>query len=169
MMTGVLISSLRELGWHISLVDRRFSREVGDIGKRSPGKLLAAVSLTTRLAWSLLTVRPDVCIFFVTNRSGSFLVDCVLGTLLNVARVPSVNYVHTVGFRELASRGPLWSSLTRRLLSGAVATVCLGERVSEDVASWTRPDSIRLIANTPPSNPPRISPTRVRLSSRWSG
>lgn len=146
-MTKILLEVLAEDGWRTHLVDRRFSRAVGQVGAFSLRKVLAVPSLVLRLVLAV-TRRPAVCIFFCTNRPFSFLVDLCLGEVLRLFRVPTVNYIHTSGYRDLAARGALWRSLVRRLLSHGDRTVCLAESLIQDVEPFVRQGSTVVISNT---------------------
>ncbi|WP_185017245.1 glycosyltransferase family 4 protein [Curtobacterium sp. ZW137] len=146
-MTKILLEVLDELGEDTCIVERRFSREVGQIGALSLRKIIAAPSLALRLAMAL-TRRPSMCIFFCTSRPFSFLVDVILGEILRAFRVPTVNYVHTRGYTSLASRGRIWRFLTKRLLSHAKRTVCLSEALISDVSPFVGSGGTIIIGNT---------------------
>ncbi len=153
-MTLRLLETLREIG-RTSLVDRRFSRTVDDVGRARPGKLLAVPSLVARVGVRVLSRRPGACVFFLTNRPGSFLVDVVLLGVLRLLRVPTALYLHTNGYRELARRGPLWRAAVGRVLGGADRVVVLGPRMADDVRPFVAEERIEVIANAPGDAPAR--------------
>src|SRR5690606_17277143 len=68
LMTKVFLEVLDDLGIEWRLVDRRFSRTVGEVGSFKLRKVGAAAGLVTRLLTRLLRRRPAACIFFVTTR-----------------------------------------------------------------------------------------------------
>ncbi|HEV7622644.1 MAG TPA: glycosyltransferase [Amnibacterium sp.] len=158
-MTLRLLETLSTLG-RTTLVDRRFSRSVDDVGRPRPGKVLAVPSLVARLAARVARRRPGACVFFLTNRPGSFLVDLVLVELLRVLRVPTALYLHTNGYRELARRGPLWRAAVRRVLGGADRVVVLGPRMADDVRPFVEEERIAVIANAPGDAPSPEDATR---------
>ncbi|MCU1473943.1 glycosyltransferase [Amnibacterium sp.] len=156
-MTLRLLETLSGFG-RATLVDRRFSRTVDDVGRARPGKLLAVPSLVARVAARVAVRRPGACVFFLTNRPGSFLVDVVLLELLRVLRVPTALYLHTNGYRELARRGPLWRAAVGRVLGGADRVVVLGPRMAEDVRPFVAEERIAVIANAPGDAPSPSGP-----------
>lgn len=147
LMTRILLEVLTEAGIATKLVDRRFSRFVGEVGVLSLRKLAAVPSLVGRLTAAVMGARRT-CVFFCTNRPFSFLVDVLLGEVLRVFRVPTVNYIHTTGWTTLARRGRIWKALVRRLLSHAERTVCLGESLVTDIAPFVGGKPISIIPNT---------------------
>ncbi|WP_185094144.1 glycosyltransferase family 4 protein [Curtobacterium sp. PhB137] len=153
MITKILLEVLAELGEAPVLIDRRFSREIGEVGALSARKIAAAPALAVRLILVLLK-RPRFCVFFCTNRSFSFLVDVVLGELLRFFRIPTVNYIHTRGYSELAERGRIWRFLVSRLLRGAIANVCLGETLKADLLPFVAEGTISVVKNTVEVPPP---------------
>jgi glycosyltransferase involved in cell wall biosynthesis len=153
-MTKILLDVLVESGDTPILVDRRFSKSIGEVGSISLRKIIAAPVLAVRLM-SALSRRPRLCIFFCTNRSFSFLVDVLLGEILRLFRIPTVTYIHTRGYAALAERSPLWRFLVARLLGCATTTVCLGGQLLAELTSFVPKESIVIIGNTaeaPPSN-----------------
>jgi glycosyltransferase involved in cell wall biosynthesis len=147
-MTQRFLETLDDLGFDYRLVDRRFSKSIDEVGGFNGGKIVAAVSLALRLTKAALR-RNQVCVFFTTNRTHSFLVDYVLTLILTLMRVPRISYVHTQGYSELAARGRLWSHMVQRILGKSSAVVVLSEMLAADVAPWTGNRPIVCIPNTP--------------------
>lgn len=145
-MTTKLLDVLRESEYSPKLVDRRFSRNVGEIGRFGARKVISAVALIVRL-FRASRSKPDACIFFVTNRPFSFLVDVAISAVLKWSGVPTVAYVHTIGFATLASRNALWSRLVARLLTQPELVVTLGPSLAHDIEPWVSADKMRCIAN----------------------
>ncbi len=104
--------------------------------------------------------RPEAAIVFLTNRRLSFLSDLGVLAVLKAMRVPVVHYVHTWGYRELASSGRTMGALVRWALRSADAVVTLGETMNQDLA-WAGPVPPHAIANVP-EQPPAIDPPRLR-------
>jgi glycosyltransferase involved in cell wall biosynthesis len=148
MMTKILLEGLVARGISVSMLDKRFSRTVAEVGSPSPRKVLSAITLFGRLCATLITRRPNQAIFFCTNRPGSFLVDLVLSEILRASRIRIINYIHTQGYSDLANRNKCWAWLVRRQLSSAALTVCLSARLQDDITKWVPPASIALIPNT---------------------
>lgn len=146
-VTSIFLDVCEEIDLEVDLVDRRFSRSVGEIGSFSTRKLASVVSIFGRLSWSLISRRPDVVVIFVTNRTFSFLVDFCLVNLARLFRRRVILYPHTDGFRTLASRGGLWRRLVSNTLSAGSIVVCLGPTLSKDVLPWVPPEKIRVVEN----------------------
>jgi glycosyltransferase involved in cell wall biosynthesis len=160
LITKILLEVLVELGENVILVDRRFSQQISEVGAVSFRKIVAAPGLAVRLLQVLLFRRPQMCVFFSTNRSFSFLVDVVLGELLRLFRVPTINYVHTRGYSDLADRGAAWRFLVGRLLGRASATVCLADALIADIRPFVGAGTVSVIKNTSETPPTDHGPRR---------
>ncbi|WP_191834792.1 glycosyltransferase family 4 protein [Gordonia ajococcus] len=136
-MTQLFLKSLRRIGYSPRLIDRRYSRDVSEVGTITLRKILAGPVLVLRYAWGLLLERPRLSVLFLTNRPASFLSDFAITVVTAVFRVPIVLYIHTSGYTKLASRGRLWDSAVRFVFRQARVTVCLGPSLSRDVDSFT--------------------------------
>jgi glycosyltransferase involved in cell wall biosynthesis len=145
-MTAALMSVLSAAGADVHVVERRFSRTVAEIGGLSFRKLMEVPALCWRLIVAT-RVRPDVVVFFCTNRPFSFLVDVLLASVLRARGVVVVNYVHTSGYRELASRGRLWRTLVGYLLSTAKLSVALSATLADDLLDFVPSGSVRVVPN----------------------
>ncbi|MFF0911585.1 glycosyltransferase family 4 protein [Microbacterium enclense] len=146
MMTVNLLSVLREAGIDCDLIDKRFSRRVDSVGRMSLSKVLAVPSLLWRIARGA-AAKPDVCIYFTTNRFGSFLVDFAAILLLHCMRVRVINYVHTRGYSELARRAWPLDRICKFIFGRAAKTVALGEGLAKELHAWTAPDTIAIVPN----------------------
>ncbi|WP_427006379.1 glycosyltransferase family 4 protein [Pseudarthrobacter sp. H2] len=158
-MTQVFLETLDSLGvdWH--LVDRRFSKKVGDVGRFSLLKIVKSIGLLGRLITVHLRRKPQAYVLFITNRPASFLVDWMMIELLRTLRRPIVNYVHTSGFSDLAKKNRIFKVLVRRALGAAKMTICLGDALVKDV-SWASHGTIRRIPNTPYRLPTKAAAVR---------
>lgn len=152
-MTKIFLQTLDGLGHEWRLVDRRFSVSVGQVGKFSIRKVLAAGGMVLRLFTTVRRFDPDVVVFFTTNRPFSFLVDWVLSEVLRIFRVRQVNYVHTVGYVALAERNRIFEWMVSRLLGSAETTVCLGPTLATDVTLWVSESKISIIPNAVEDRP----------------
>lgn len=166
MMTLVFLETVRNLGIEELLIDRRFSRTVGEVGRFSWEKVGKSFGLVARLLSAQFCWRPSAYVVFITNRPASFLVDWVMTELLRLLKRPIVNYVHTFGFSHLAGRNAIYRFLVRRALGSARTTVCLGKSLVRDVA-WAVNGDIVTIPNTPygaaSANPGTRCPTPTFL------
>ena len=148
-MSLVFLETLDRLTLPYRLIDRRFRKDVGEVGTFKPGKVTAAAGLIGRVFGAIVRRRPRQCVFFMTNRTASFLVDCALAEILRRFRVPTIGYLHTQGYTSLAERGRVWKFLVRRLLTSAQTLVCLSSALEADVRDLAPDARIVSIANTP--------------------
>lgn len=155
-MTVVFLETLDRLGLPYRLVDRRFSKSLGDVGRFKLSKLTASAGLVGRLLLALVRKRPRQVVFFMTNRTASFLVDWVLSEVLRLFGTPTVGYLHTQGYTALAKRGAPWRFLVRRLLTSAQTLVCLSSALEADVRRLAPKARIVSIANTPHQVPAEL-------------
>ena len=164
LMTQALLRALdtQSIPWR--LIDRRFSKSVGDIGMFTPRKVAKGLGLILRLSSAVIRRRPRVVVLFASTRSFSFLVDWALSELLGGLGVPVILYLHTVGFTALAQRGRCWHYAVRRLLGSAKATVIIDELLAWDIEAFItgRAD---VIGNTLPDLPPALA-VEVPLDAR---
>ncbi|PZF11072.1 hypothetical protein DEJ25_11875 [Curtobacterium sp. MCPF17_011] len=145
-MTRTFVETCAEIGLTTTLVDRRFSTSVDEIGGTSMRKLLSAVSLFTRLWRSLGRNRSASVVFFTTNRTPSFWMDVLMSMLLRVSSRAYIAYVHTSGYSELAESGRLQERGVRLMLGGASSVVVLGDSMKQDVVSFN--GAVHVIPNT---------------------
>ncbi|WP_228479453.1 glycosyltransferase family 4 protein [Microbacterium atlanticum] len=155
-MTETLVRALRDSDIDVIVVSRRFSSNVADIGRFSFSKFFRVPSLLMRVARAHAEAPHAIVVFFVTNRMGSFLVDLLIGEYLRLARVPRIDYVHTVGFLRIAERGRVWRWMVTRLLRGSNQTVCLTETLRADV-TWVKPRSAVVIPNAVQDHHPSVT------------
>lgn len=133
-MTLTLVTQLRQAGWHVKLVDRRFSKEIGQVGRWSLKKIFAAPSLLTRM---ILAVRgnPDAAVIFLSSSTGAFISDFLSAVAAVMARVPIILYLHTTGFARLSQRSRVFLGAIKWVVRKSAATVTLGARMSDDIRS----------------------------------
>lgn len=164
LMTRALIHALDSQFIPQRLIDRRFSRTIGEVGRFRLMKVAQGAGLILRLGGAISSRRPRAVIFFATVSPWSFLVDWALSELLRAFRVPVVLYLHTVGFSALAKRGPVWRLAVHRLLGSAKATVILDESLEWDIEAFIDGQA-DVIPNTLPESPPTLS-VEVPLAER---
>ena len=171
-MTEVFLGSLDRLGLDWTLVDRRFSTRIDEVGTVTIRKALAALGLIGRLTKAIVNKNPTAIVFFCTTRTFSFLMDWMLSEIIMITRIPLVNYIHTEGYRHLADKNLFLRFMVRRMLGGASQTVCLGPSLYADVSRWVARETVTFIANTPlgvheVSDEPERTPRRVTFLSNF--
>lgn len=160
LMTRTLMQVLRDRGFALDIVERRFSRAVSEVGKFSFRKLFSATMMPGRLAGRILSLKPGVVIFFVTNRTFSFWVDVALSCVLRTLRAKTIIYLHTRGFSDLAGRSRVYGFFVKMLLRSGDVVVCLGETLCADVRPFVSAPVLSI--------PNAVSPP-VGLQSAFSG
>lgn len=155
-MTERLLDAVRAGGREPILLDRRFSRTSAEVGRFSIRKLLQAVSLLLRV-FNVARRRPPVLVYFVTNRTFSFIIDVLCISVLQAFGVRRVNYVHTQGWQALRRRGRIWRRLVDRLQSGAAVHVLLAPEMSADYGAPLA-ERVIFIRNTPGPGPGPMRP-----------
>lgn len=159
-MTLVFQKMLDSLGLTNHLIDRRFSRNVAEVGCFSPRKACEAVSIFCRLVRAIFSGRYDTCVFFVTNRTLSFVVDVVLAEVLRWSKISVVMYVHTLGYDQLAKKNMVSAWAVKRLIGSASHVVVLGPSLITDVKKYVRGE-IHVIPNTPLDVPANAGELKV--------
>lgn len=153
-VTGHLVDSLHAHGVRVSLVDRRFSRQVSEVGRFSPKKVVAGIWLILRAARQATEDR-DVAIVFGTTSWFSFLCDLIIIRLLSLRGQPVINYVHTVGYGQLASRSKLHYALVRATFRWCRSVVCLGPTLADELKRLIPTATVHVIHNPSPSQSAR--------------
>jgi glycosyltransferase involved in cell wall biosynthesis len=97
---------------------------------------------------TMLRCRPQVVVFFATNRKFSFLVDWALSELLRFFPARTVLYLHMLGFDALADKGGIWEWLVKRLFGSSDTVVMLGPSLTSDVTRWVDEADIAFVPNT---------------------
>jgi glycosyltransferase involved in cell wall biosynthesis len=145
-MTATLLDSLKGHEHDIQFVNKKFSRSIEEVGGFSLRKLLLVAGLAKDV-WKACSRKPSVIILFATTRRGSFLVDTLLHEIIRHHRIPTILYIHTVGFSELAEAGVIWRLLVRKMFAKAARVVVLSEKLIADLKSFATPDAVAVIEN----------------------
>ncbi len=132
-MTKIFLETLGELGYSTTLIDRRFSTTIGEVGKPSIRKIAMTAGICVRLIVTLLQRRPNMCVLFATTRRGSLLVDWMLSEILSFFNVSCVVYLHTIGYRKLSEASALWNWIIRRFFSRVQVVVTLSPLLAFDI------------------------------------
>lgn len=154
LMTKVLLRAINSLGLTWTLVDRRFSRKVEEVGHFSARKVVSAIFLVLRLIFRLLKTKPKIVIYFSTTRGFSFVMDLILSEVLRVFRKEVILYIHTLGYKNLAEKNSFYKSAVTRILRSANQIVILDQELEWDIFPFTS-SKIYAIPNTLPDEPPR--------------
>ncbi len=156
LVTARLMRYLEARGVDVHLVDRRFSRDIAEVGRIGVRKLLSAVGLVWRFRAATRRSHATV-IYFVTTRPGSFLIDWVVlrSARRNLRHHRAIAYVHTVGFESLSERGRWWERRVRQALECFDDVVVLGQTLGHDLERWVPADKLAVIPNV--AEPDRVS------------
>ena len=132
-MTKTLIETLELSSIQVHLTDRRFSREIVEVGKFSFSKLLSGIAMPFRLFRDLAKFKPDVVIFFCTNRTLSFIVDLALLTICKMKKSRVAFYLHTSGYVEMARKSTFWKLAVKRYFNHSSLNIFLSERLKNEL------------------------------------
>jgi len=147
-MTQRFMASLDKGGFDVCIVERTFSHRQEDVGKVTIGKVLKIPQLCFRLIKALILFRPTLAVFFITVGFGSFLVDCLLLSILRLFRVDYILYMHGRGLDRWGKVPVLPLRLVaRKALSSAIGGIVLGESLKSDVNAYIPDGSLAVLAN----------------------
>ncbi len=134
------------------MVEKKFSRELDQVGKRSAGKLLALPKICRSLLDRIRRDQPAVCYYFITVGLSALLVDCLLLWLLRRKKVPYVLYFHGMGYRayEAATYFGV-RGVIRYTLKHALGGLVVGERLKPDVNHCIPDDRLYVLPNGIPA------------------
>jgi glycosyltransferase involved in cell wall biosynthesis len=142
------MASLDKGGFDVCIVERTFSHRQEDVGKVTIGKVLKIPQLCFRLIKALILFRPTLAVFFITVGFGSFLVDCLLLSILRLFRVDYILYMHGRGLDRWGKVPVLPLRLVaRKALSSAIGGIVLGESLKSDVNAYIPDGSLAVLAN----------------------
>jgi len=158
-MTQNLVEQLEESGVAVTMVERKFSRSIAEVGRFSIRKVWQAIKLLIDVRGTVRNFPDAPIVFFVTNRSFSLIVDWILSEYLRLARAKIFGYVHTLGWSDGAQQRSLYSFVARRLLGSCETLVTLGDWMTADLSSLIAADQqVKVIANAVP-DPGPLQPT----------
>lgn len=147
-MTQIFLETLSRLGYPTKLVDRRFSKTVAEVGRPSVLKGLRGIGIFLRLIIAILRHKPRTCIFFVTTRPGSLIVDWLLSEVLGLFRIRTVAYLHTIGFQRLSAKSKVWNFVIGRLFANCTDIVTLSPLLNSDLDGFAANAHIHSVPNT---------------------
>lgn len=148
-MTKVFLAAMASVGVEVTLLDRRFSTTIGEVGTVRASKVLAGFGLVSRTLYALARQRWSAAVVFLTNRPASLICDWILISILYFARVPIVSYIHTSGYSELADKSLVWRFILRSVFKKVEHTVTLGKTLAGDIERWAAPADTSVIRNVP--------------------
>ncbi len=147
-MTLRFMDALAKAGFEARIVERTFSRTQEDVEKVTLVKILKIPFLCLRLVKAALRFRPVLCIFFITVGSGSFLVDCLLLTILRLFRLDYVLYMHGRGLARWGKEPVIpIRLLAKKTLSSALGGIVLGKSLKDDVSAYLSDDRLAVLPN----------------------
>lgn len=153
-----LVASLRRTGHEVELVDKGFSKNLEQVGHGSVHKVAKVPSLLKR-ALGATKSGESLVVYFTGVTPGSFMVDALCLSLLRRQQdVSVILYVHAVGFRRLAERGPVWRRVVKNMLGNASLVVALSPTLTRDISPWASGERVTIIRNPVPGADPGAQP-----------
>jgi glycosyltransferase involved in cell wall biosynthesis len=90
-------SALLASHFEVDIIPLRFAASIDDLGKMSSRKLGRTIATGARLAWKLITHRPDAVYFTLSPSGGAFYRDCVFVAIIKSFAVPRIFHLHAKG------------------------------------------------------------------------
>jgi len=150
-MTQRFMGALVHNGVDTKIVQKTFSRKMGEVGKISILKILKIPFLCFRLMYAVRTFKPDICFYFITVGVSSLLVDSFLLWILRRHNVSYVLYFHGKGYKSHENhRYNLIRYIIRKTLSYALGGLVLGKMLKDDVAHCIPVDRLYVLPNSVP-------------------
>jgi glycosyltransferase involved in cell wall biosynthesis len=147
-MTKTFLETLERIGYAHTLVEKRFSRNLEEVGIPSFRKVMNIPVIAVKLLHECTLHRYDLCVYFISPGKGAFLVDCIFLQLLRILRLPWVLYFHGKGFDALAARKySLWTRLVEMALGHAHGGITLGTILKEDVHRFIPDEWLVVVPN----------------------
>jgi glycosyltransferase involved in cell wall biosynthesis len=129
-MTRLFMQTLQKLGHKAAIVEKNFSKQQEEVGNVTILKAVKVPGLVLKLLRQLITDKPDICFYFISMGSISFLFDALLIALLRLFGVEYILYCHGKGFRKLERKsGPLMRYVVKFVLAQALSGLVLGDRL----------------------------------------
>ena len=151
-MTKRFMEALETNKISATIVEKDFSSQLHEVGKKSLNKLLKVPSLYQRVSRAISKGRPDYCVYFISVGLSSLLVDCLILHKLKRKNIPYVLYFHGMGYRKYEKLfNPLLKAVIRKSLSNALGGLVLGERLKEDVNHCIADDRLYILPNGIPA------------------
>jgi glycosyltransferase involved in cell wall biosynthesis len=145
----------------VTFINLSVVRELRELEKFGPGKLLKLLKFLALEFWYLLSRRPDFVCYPVSFNRNAFLKDALLLAVARAWRCPTVLWAHGNNLPDFRERSPRWlQRLIDRTISSATAAIVLGERLRFNFERHLPAERIFVVplgieppANLPPRQP----------------
>lgn len=164
-MTERFMDSLNAIGVTSAIVEKKFSEQLEDVGKRNPRKLLKVPNLYRDVCQAITKVKPDLCIYFISVGLASLLVDSLILELLYRKKVSYVLYVHGKGYKKYESN-LVFKKVVQNALRKAVGAMVLGDSLKNDINHCIPNDRLYVLPNAIPALPPDLRRQRDRIKEK---
>jgi len=135
-MTTKLIDTLRKCGWEVDVVNRGMSRHLEEVGKFSLSKLVR-VPRFLRASLRGASSRPELLISFTSSTPFAFVLEFVALLFFRVFRIPTVHYLHTNTFEDLAQKGIVWEWAVRSMFNSSQCVIALSPTLASSISRLT--------------------------------
>lgn len=151
-MTKRFMEALKTSNISAEIVEKNFSNQLHDVGKKSLNKLFKIPSLYQRVRRAILRARPNYCVYFISVGWSALLVDCLILHQLKSKNIPYILYFHGMGYRNYEKQSnSLLKAVIRNSLSNALGGLVLGECLKEDVNHCISNDRLYVLPNGIPT------------------
>lgn len=152
-MTKRFVESLTADKFPWGIVEKKFSAQLTEVGKKDPKKLLKIPKLLRDVMGAVRENKPDFCVYFISVGISSLLVDCFILDQLRRKKIPYILYFHGRGYKIFESK-ILFRRIVRSILSNALGGLVLGKALKSDVSHCIREDRLYVLPNAIPERNP---------------
>jgi glycosyltransferase involved in cell wall biosynthesis len=123
------------------------AREISDIKRATLQKLGRTIAICCRVAWALVTFRPDLVYFSLPPDGPSFLLGCIL---IAMSRATARNMLIHLHGRGVAAGARGWRKPLYRWVLGRGLIVILSPSEYADINAFVTADRVRFLPNAIP-------------------
>ena len=135
-MTGIFISSLRKIGYEVSIAEKKFSLTMGEVEKINIKKVARAPLIFINIIKKIILESNELCVYFLSVKPPSIYIDTILLLLLKLINKQTILYIHGKGFKKYAQKHPAMKWILRsEIFKFPKGAFVLGEKLKKDI-SW---------------------------------
>lgn len=157
----VASSALLASHFELEILPLAFAGSFEDLERPSAKKLTRMVGIGARLAYALVTRRPDAVYFTLTPTGNAFYRDCLFIAIMKLAGVPRIYHLHGKGIRRRLSVA--WRRQVYRWAFRDARVVHLSHRLAIDLDGLVPRDRVMIVPNGIAA---RTAPARAPYAGR---
>ena len=135
-MTEIFNSSLRKMGYEVSIAEKNFSLTMHEVEKISIKKIFRAPLILIRIINKIIFESNEICVFFLSVKPPSIYIDTLLLLILKLVNKQTILYIHGKGFKNNAKKHYVMQWILRSaIFKFPKGAFILGEKLKKDI-SW---------------------------------